>query len=315
MIHGKDKIILGIVAVVVLVFGGLFLFGAESRSESATQGVAVDHDVLSIPDSMHPQGLNFVFFSDGYLSWNEFDNDIQILMEQLRSIEPWKSYDRYNVYKIKPDEVGICEVKTENERKPTLRCDAEKINRYLSQIQTGHFKLITLSRRDFQSWANVSRLTDSAVFFSIPQSPRDEVEKGTQGILFAHMMGHAFGLKDEEIFVIAKADSAAHAPDGPNCAPGFATALSWWGDLAEQYDSVGFFPGCASKEEYIKPTKSSLMNLNDLSQFDPAFGYGPVSERYLRKVLDYCFSGQVYSVSDDPGFFEHYPEFRECIDG
>ncbi len=268
-------------------------------------------DVYQNPLRTYSSGLNLIFFADGYLSFKEFDYDIQVLLQQLRSIEPWKSYDSYSIYKVRPNELDICTVKTENERKPTLRCDAEKINSYLNQLKTDRFKLIVLSRRNFQSWANVSRLSDSGIFFSIPKSPRDETEKGTLGILFAHMMGHAFGLKDEEVFVIAKADSAAHKPDGPNCAPNKETAEKWWGDLVGKDAKVGYFPGCASKAEYIKPTKGSLMNLNELEFLTDS--YGPVSERYLRKILDYCFSEKQYSISDDPEFFALYPEFRECV--
>ena len=52
------------------------------------------------------------------------------------------------------------------------------------------------------------------------------------------------------------------------------------------------------------------MNIQDYSD---AEGYGPVSEDYLRKVLNYCFSEKIYDKSDDPEFFEMYPEFKECL--
>lgn len=271
----------------------------------------LDPEIYAVPGTPYSRGLHLMFFADGYLSWKDFNTDIDILLEQMQKVEPWASYARYNVYKIKPAEVTICGVQVKDERKPVLRCDPEKINGYLNKIIVqGHFKLIVLSRRDFQSWANVSRIADSGIFFSIPQSPADEIGKKTLGMLFLHMLGHAFGLKDEEIFVIAKAHSAAHQPDGPNCAPDKATAEKWWGDLIGIDPRVGYFQGCAAHTEYIKPTEGSLMNLGDLSKFIP--DYGPVSEEYLRKMLTYCFSEKIYSVSDDPSFFQRYPELKEC---
>lgn len=267
----------------------------------------LDPDIYHIPALPYPRGINLIFFADGYLSWNEFDQDVQLVLRQMKTVEPWKSYERYNIYQIRPKELDICGVKIQDERKPVLRCGPEGINRYLNQLHMGHFKLVVLSRRTFQSWANVARLADSGIFFSIPPSPQDEK---VIGILFLHMLGHAFGLKDEELFVIAKAHSAAHQPDGPNCAPDRLTAERWWGDLAGQDPRVGYFPMCASKKEYVKPTEGSIMNLGDLSKF--VSDYGPVSERYLRKILDYCFSEAVTREVDDPEFFAQYPEFREC---
>ena len=53
------------------------------------------------------------------------------------------------------------------------------------------------------------------------------------------------------------------------------------------------------------------MNLGDLSHFVPE--YGPVSERYLRKILEYCFSEKLSAEGDDPEFFGQYPEFAACL--
>jgi hypothetical protein len=270
----------------------------------------LDPDVFHIPAATYPRGLNLIFFADGYLSWQEFDVDVDIILRRMKTVEPWRSYSRYNIYRIRPKDLDICLVKVADERKPVLRCNSDGINRYLNQLQSGHFKLIVLSRREFQSWANVVRLQDSGIFFSIPRSPETPLDETALGWLFLHLLGHAFGLKDEEVIVIAKAHSAPHRPDGPNCAPDRETAERWWGDLAGQDSRVGYFSGCASKKEYVKPTEGSLMNLGDLSKFVP--DYGPVSERYLRKILDYCFSEAMTREADDPEFFTQYPEFREC---
>ena len=283
---------------------------AALPASAAAPSSAPDPDVFHIPAALHPHGLNLIFLADGYLSWEEFDDDTQLLLDAMRSAEPWKSYADYNIYRIRPKELDLCALKTQDERKPVLRCGPEGINRYLNQLRTGRFKLVVLSRRRFQSWANLVRLQDSGIFFSLPQSPSQLADKITTGRLFLHLLGHAFGLKDEETIVIAKARSAAQRPDGPNCAPDRAAAERWWGDLAGRDSSVGYFKGCAASGAFIKPTKGSLMNFNDLSVFSPT--YGPVSERYLRTILEYCFSETLRPLSEAPAFFELYPEFKEC---
>ncbi len=263
------------------------------------------------PEKVFPRGLNLVFFADSYPSWEDFDSDINNLMIGIRQIEPWKSYDNYNIYKINPGkEIQLCQIKTENERKPVLRCST-KINDYLGKLQLENFRLIVLSRQDFQSWANVTRLSDSGIFFSL-KGRIDESNGIATSYLFAHLLGHSFGLKDEEKYVIAKANGAPHTPDGPNCAPDEATAKKWWGNLAEKYpDRVGYFKTCAGSDDYVKPTESSLMNFGNMDKFIP--DYGPVSEDYLRKILQYCFSQEKVTEILDVDFFERYPEFKNCL--
>lgn len=265
-----------------------------------------------LPEKVNPKGLNLIFFADQYSSWDEFENDVNSLMSELKKIEPWVSYSLFNVYKINPkDAQGLCYIKIKDERKPVLRCK-EEINNYLNNLPLERFKLVVLSRQDFQSWANLVRLENSGVFLSVPALLSNNLEKKTFGLLFAHLLGHSFGLKDEEIFVLANAGGAPHTPDGPNCAPDAATAEKWWGDLAKKFSKIGYFKGCCGNENYIKPTQSSIMNLN--TGFEIVYEYGPVSERYLRKVLDYCFtpdSGQ--QAQNDSEFFRRYSEFEECL--
>lgn len=284
---------------------------ANTETASGEAG-PLDPNIYHVPGAPYARGLSLIFFADGYLSWDEFDRDADIVMRGLKSVEPWRLFSRFNIYKIKPRENDICGIQVANERKPVLRCDPALLNGYLNRLETGPFKLVVLSRRDFQSWANITRLADSGIFFSIPVAPDGPPAEAALAIPFAHLMGHAFGLKDEEMFVIAQADSAGNIAGGPNCAPDLATAKQWWGDLATRYpDRVGYFPMCAGHREYIGPHQGSIMNLGDLSHFAP--DYGPVSERYLQKVMDYCFSEKRYTVGDDPQFFDQYPEFTACL--
>ncbi len=272
---------------------------------------ALKKEIYQFPEELNPKGLNLIFYADQYPNWAEFNSDVDNLVEDFQKIPPWSEHTSYNIYRINPgSEEKICHIKTEDERKPVIRCE-EKINQYLNQIAAGNVRLVVLSRQQFQSWANISRLESAGIFFSLPE-PIKVQDRTSYAVLFAHLMGHAFGLKDEEKYVLAKAGGAPHTPDGPNCAPDRETAEKWWGDLAEENEQVGYFNTCCGKEEYIKPTESSIMNLNSgMENFVPA--YGPVSERYLRKVLDYCFSEKKVEYENDKEFFDRYEEFKACL--
>lgn len=273
--------------------------------------VKFNTEEFKLPEQVNPGGLNLVFLADQYLSWEEFESDISGLLGELKTIEPWQTYRLFNIYKINPKEAGLCYLKVKDERKPVLRCRPE-VNNYLNNLPLGNFRLIVLSRQEFQSWANVARLENSGIFFSAPKALKDKSDQRVNALLLAHLLGHAFGLKDEEIFVLAQAGGAPHTPDGPNCAPDAATAQKWWGDLAKKYPEVGYFKGCVGNENYIKPTAASIMNLN--TGAPTVYTYGPVSERYLKKILDYCFTSGNYNLAKtDSKFFEQYPEFKECL--
>ena len=272
--------------------------------------LSLDSAIYHLPQMISPRGLNLVFVADGYPSWETFMHDTELLLNSLKTVEPWKSYTRYNLYQIRPPE-NLCTITSQHERKPVLRCAPEQINPYLIRLGLHRYKLIVLSRQTFQSWANVSRLENSGLFFSVPDSPNTPADQQTTDWLFLHLLGHAFGLKDEEQFVIANANSAAARPDGPNCAPDRATAERWWGDVVGTDPHVGYFPGCAGNLSYVKPTRSSLMNLNDLSNFTPT--YGPVSERYLRAMLNLCFSDSSATQHLEQEFLDRYPEFQGCL--
>jgi len=285
----------------------------RGASKLETNPIQFNLEEYRLPEKINPGGLNFIFFADQYSSWDEFEKDIEVLMAELKKIEPWQSYDLYNIFRINPKTTGLCYVKVQDERKPVLRC-REEINNYLNNLLLERFKLIVLSRQDFQSWANLVRLENSGIFFSLSQSLSEssEIDKKTHGLLLAHLLGHALGLKDEEIFVLAKAGGAPHTPDGPNCAPNAATAEKWWGDLTKKYPEVGYFKGCCGDENFIKPTQSSIMNLNTGAPI--VYNYGPVSEQYLKKVLEYCFTPGTYNQAKaDAEFFDRYPEFQDCL--
>jgi len=316
----KRWLFLGFIFLIFVASAFYFMKGRPAADSDQRSGQSVrpaDNPVkfnaeeFQLPEKINSRGLNLVFFADQYSSWEEFESDISGLMRELKTIEPWQSYQLFNVYKINPKEAGLCYIKVKDERKPTLRCRPE-INNYLNNLPLENFRLILLSRQEFQSWANVPRHENSGIFFSVPKALKEKGAQRVNALLLAHLLGHAFGLKDEEIFVLAQSGGAPHTPNGPNCAPNVVTAEKWWGDLARKYPDVGYFKGCAGDENYIKPTQSSIMNLNTGAPI--VYNYGPVSERYLKKVLEYCFSAKRYKASDDPNFFTSYPELTVCID-
>jgi len=304
--------ILLIIVLGFIVYGILFNKSYSANVIKEDNLVKFDLEEYHFPVIINQRGLNLVFFADQYSSWQDFDNDIDSLMSELRKIEPWSSYQFYNIYKINPKNAqGVCYLKVKDERHPVLRCQ-EEINDYLINLNLEKFKLVVLSRQDFESWANVVRLENSGIFFSISSLLEDDLEKKSFGLFFSHLMGHAFGLKDEEKYVIAQTGGAPHTPDGPNCAPDAATAERWWGDLTNEFEEVGYFKGCCGDENYIKPTESSIMNLNTGAPI--VYNYGPVSEQYLKKILDYCFTlGGDNQLKKDIDFLKEYPEFKECL--
>ncbi len=288
-------------------------FNKEEIELEENLELRLNDEEFKMPEIFNPNGLNLIFFANQYPSWDEFEQDIDSLMNGLRQIEPWRSYDQYNIFKINPKKTDICYIKTKDERKPVLRCQ-ESINNYLNNLSLERFKLVVLSRQEFQSWANLVRLDNGGIFYSVPALLENDLEKTVNGLLFAHLMGHAFGLKDEELYVLAKAGGAPHTPDGPNCAPDKETAEKMWGDLVELFpETIGYFKGCCGNEEYIKPTEVSVMNLNNATEI--SYQYGLVSEIYLMKVLESCYmpiNESKPNINDK--FFEFYPEFKECLE-
>lgn len=274
--------------------------------------------IYTLPPVIHPNGLNIVFISDNFNSLDEFLSTVQFLAEGFDTIEPWKSYKDFNFFIIFSGKNRACHVETENRRKPTLRCDT-RINDLITPLGLYRFKAVIVSHDDFTAWANVTRLNNSVLAVSMPTGSVGQI---LYRKIFLHEFAHGFGLRDEMTkSVIAQAGSEGTKAGGPNCAPDVKTALSWWGDIVKKVDGkyvfddsqndVGFYYGCAGNEAYVKPTIGSLMNLQDSTH--PSDDYGPVSSIYLNKVLSYCFSKKQYHLSDDPKFFDLYPDFKACV--
>lgn len=275
--------------------------------------------VYSAPETIHRSGLNIVFVSDKFESREAFDAAALFIENAFTTIEPWKSYPDFNFFTVYTGDDRVCHLEVANHVHPTLRCSPHTTD-LIEPLKLYRFKMIIISRENFTSWANVTRLENSVVALSLPTGTEGQVLPRK---VILHEFSHGFGLRDEMTkSVIALSGSEATKPGGPNCAPDVKTALEWWGDLVQKTDAgqyvfgegnndVGFFYGCAGNEHYLKPTVGSLMNLQDMTH--PSEDYGPVSTRYLSKVLKYCFSDKVYNQSDDQPFFDQYPEFKACL--
>ncbi len=288
---------------------------------SGIDRASLDKNTYGIPSNLHPRGLNIIFISHDFTDKKEFLTTAQFLMDSFQTIEPWKSYKDFNFYTIFTGaDKTMCFIQVENEPKPKLRCSSH-VNDYITKLGLYKFKAVVVSRDEFTSWANVTRFDNSMVAISAPPSAQNQ--ELTRKIML-HEFAHGFGLRDEMVkSVIAKAGSEATLAGPPNCAPDINTAKEWWGDelhyigdnmatVDPAKGEVGFFVGCAGSDQYIKPTIGSLMNLDDATVNSD--NYGLVSEHYLKKVLKYCFSPDTgTSVSDDPKFFNLYPEFTECV--
>lgn len=282
--------------------------GRSILSTEYPNPVELNSEEFRLPNKTNSNGLNLIFFADQYPSWEEFEYDIDSLMSGIKTIEPWKSYSYFNIYKINPTNSSLCNVENENDGKPILYCKLE-INNYLNSLPLEHFKLIVLSRQEFFSWANAVRNENSGIFMSMA-NPYAGGDQMFSSLSFANFLGSSFGLKYEGSISFNNSNESHFFPNGPNCAPDENTAKKWWGHLAEKYSEVGYFKGCCGSESYIKPTDTSIMAPSSISF---PLSYGPVSEEYLNKVLTYCYTpGNRVSQKEDYEFFERYPEFISC---
>lgn len=279
----------------------------------------LDPATYQIPDRIHPRGLNLVFVSDNFGTFDELKQSVANIMNTLKTTEPWKSYDGFNVFLIFNRDDTLCHVDRTNEYAPLLKC-AKSLISLVQTLPLVKVKVIVVSRRNFISWANLTRFENSFVFYSVPKEKEND---GFNKKIILLELAHGFGMRDETRSVNAVSGEAPARPAPPNCAPTLDVARAWWGDMVHRVNSntlsfsrvnndVGFYFGCAGNDSYIRPTQQSLMNIQD---FPGAESYGPVSERFLKHVLDYCFSDTQHRVADDPAFFDLYPELKECAAG
>jgi hypothetical protein len=279
--------------------------------------------IYDIPKNPSNRALNIVFISENIHDKSKFATQTEWAKTAIKAVEPFKSHQFINFFSVYTGkDTEMCELHNKDSEAPSLKCTT-KVNDYILPLGLIKFKAIILSEQYFITWSNVTRLENSLVAYST-EMQRINSEFATR-LLQSHF-AHGFGLKDEMVkSIIADDKSKAKLPDGPNCVPDAKLAIGMWGDkvtkVANQYiygdpGDVGFYKGCAGNENYIKPVKFSLMNLERTGEGSDR--YGKVSEQYLKQVLKYCYSPNIFRLNeianqDDINFFEWYPEYRSCV--
>lgn len=104
-------------------------------------------------------------------------------------------------------------------------------------------------------------------------SRNTEQDEGAKG--FLHEFGHAFANLSDEYFP-EEGDSDA---GDPNCAETRAEAEEKWGDVAAEYNDVGFYEGCGHDPNDWRPHESSIMGNGGTRS------YGRVNERAILDEL------------------------------
>jgi len=296
-LKGKGVIIL-LSALAILIVLIIIISGFTNLKTKSTVLKEPEKDVCENIGEIDEYGFNIVFFNDGYEDKNEFNADLTRLISSMKNIEPFKSFDNINFFKIENSDQNVCSVKETNSRRSQVKCSTE-INKYLKKCNLDNFKLIVLTKDKSISYSVISKYKNSLMVLSKPGN-------GVSNNVFLHELGHLFGLVDEKATALGpvSADSLANKPSRPNCAPDIKTAEIWWKDYLN-YSDVGFYPGCAGNEQYIKPTESSIMSNNFGS------GYGRVSTDYMKQVLNCCYMEKPDKSCEE--FYENYPEFNACL--
>ncbi|MGE5041343.1 MAG: hypothetical protein ACM3IJ_00380 [Candidatus Levyibacteriota bacterium] len=257
--------------------------------------------------------LVIIFFYDGYKNQNDALNDINVLKETLKIVEPFKSMQDLLAFKVFTTDSQKCDVKASGKIK-VLVCDKNLINSF-KILGVDRFKLVILSPLQFVTTSPFARGTNSWMSISTSREGLSEQDyKRFLGIAFAQNLGHAMGLSLEDN---VSSSSAEQLPELPNCAQSEALGKQAWGSYSAVYNNIGYFKGCQGNVSYVYPQKDTLMSAHPKLE-----GYGKVSEDYLAGVIS-CFYGNKgkpdFSNNKDatlsaafsscPSFTSTYPRF------
>ena len=230
--------------------------------------------------------LRIVFCPLHYENNRDLLNDIGIITKKLFKLKPFSEFEGKIAF-------SYLELSLEEERLifkpvsafPPLLVRQDFIDG-LNEKFGPAYKLAIIDAKSGASCAELSQIdkTSLLIIGRTRYSSGNSFAKG-----FLHELGHSLGLREEFI-------NAEHNPEPgyPNCATTKKEAQDWWGDLvggfgnrkpnhgllASRDSRVNYISGCCGNKNYIRPTIASLMN-----DADKAEDFGPVNERYLRKVL------------------------------
>jgi hypothetical protein len=215
--------------------------------------------------------LNFVFCPLNYPNKKDFLRDIEAIIQRLSRTKPFAEFmDGIGVWQvaISQDEERVFFKETPDF--PPLKVRQDFLDHILAHINST-YKLIIIDASGSVSCAELSS-KDKMSLIILGKGRYKDKDSFAKG--FLHELGHSLGLRDECV------DCGQLCPAGPpNCATTKKEAEEWWGDLVGKEPRVNYISGCCGNRNYIRPTIASLMN-------DPnkAEDFGPVNERYLRKV-------------------------------
>ncbi len=215
--------------------------------------------------------INLVFVSLNYPESSDFEKDIYSITARLKSIFPFNEFKGFSFFLLTVGPEEKQEIFKQNRGFPYLKVRDDFISE-LNNAIGGNYKLVILNKDISTSAAELSKANETSLIILGRDSfgKRNRLAKA-----FLHEFGHSLGLKEE-----SAGSGQTVVPGEPNCAPDRQTAVKWWGDLAAENSSVGYFEVKAGGKTYIKPTLRSIMN----NPFK-SYGYGPVNERYLRREL------------------------------
>ena len=215
--------------------------------------------------------LNLVFCSLNYQAQGDFTKDIGIIIQKLKKTRPFDEFTNFKFWYI-----NFSKQEENNLFKPTSAFPPLKVRKdLLADIQAQlkcEYKLIIIDARGSVCCAELSSI-DKMSLIIIGKARYKDSSGFAKG--FLHELGHSLGLRDECVHC-QQLSSAGY----PNCAATKEEAVKWWGDLAGKDERVNYISGCSGNKDYLRPTIASLMN-----DPDKAEDFGPVNERYLRKVL------------------------------
>ena len=225
--------------------------------------------------SQSGKSLKLVFCSLNYPDPADFAKDREVLIQRLKRTRPFDEFtDVIKVWKIglldkKEAELSFKKI----EEYPFLNVHRDFLERIFNFVNS-NYKLIIIDASGSISAAQLSSAHATSLII-LGRARYRKKESFANG--FLHELGHSLGLRDEGL----NEHASRCSPGYPNCATTKEEARQWWGDLALKEKFVGYINGCCGNKDYIRPTIASFMN-----DPDQANDFGPVNERYLRKVLE-----------------------------
>ena len=223
------------------------------------------------PSASKGETFNLIFCSLNYSDKEIFSKDIDGLIQRLKKTKPFDEFmESLGIYYIDllKEEENLFFKNTQDF--PPLKVRSDFLSDILTKLKSG-YKLVIVDAQGSVSCAELSSIDKMSLIIlgKARYKDKDSFAKG-----FLHELGHSLGLRDECVNC-EKLSSAGE----PNCAATKEEAERWWGDLVG-VSRTNYISGCCGERNFIRPTIASLMN-----DPDKAEDFGPVNERYLRKIL------------------------------